>query len=86
MSNSQLKALLKKNLILMKRSAFITACEILFPMILMCLLALVINLFTIKDTFITVSDEEYIKNNTFFYMTVPPKDFKYRNLTVNPGL
>ena len=86
MCNSQLKALLKKNLILMKRSPFTTACEIFFPIILMAILALVRSLFQFKDLFITVSDTDYLKNNTAFYRSKPSLDKTYYGLPINPGL
>jgi len=75
MCNPQLKALLKKNLILMKRNSCATACQILFPVMLMLLLTLVRSLFKITNSnYDPNSDEVYMRTNTNFY-----------NLQLNPN-
>jgi len=88
MCNPQLKALLRKNFVLMKRNPFTTACEIFFPIILMILLAITKNLFHVNDSTITMTDEEYLKNNTFFYLSPlsPFNQTTYQGLLINQGL
>jgi hypothetical protein len=56
-----------KNFILMKRNACATCCEVLFPFILMLLLAAVKALFTVTDTALTASDELYLQTNSSAY-------------------
>ena len=86
MCNSQLKALMKKNLILMKRNLIATACEILFPIILMVLLALVRSLFKVTDSIITIPDDEYIKDNTALYVSNASNNLSKYGIKVNQGL
>ena len=61
-----LKALLKKNLIIMKRNIFVTICEVFSPMILMFLVYLLRTAFKIE--YLTGDDEDYfeflVKNST----------------------
>jgi hypothetical protein len=60
----QLGALMKKNLILMKRSCFATCCEIIFPIILMFLLV-AIRRAVQTEIFIQPTDElDFMKTNS----------------------
>jgi hypothetical protein len=70
-SCGQLKALLKKNLILMKRSCCATTCEIIFPMILMILLAMIRRAVKIEEVSIDPKVEDQ-----FFY--------NYSSSIINP--
>lgn len=63
-SCDQLQALMTKNFILMKRNVFSTCCEILFPILLMLLLAAVKSLFTITDEALDTTDSKYILSNS----------------------
>jgi hypothetical protein len=66
----------------MKRNFCATACEILFPIILMILLSLVKSLFSVTDVVLDANDKEFLLSNSTAYLslenltTVPPrKDF-----------
>jgi hypothetical protein len=60
---NQLRALMRKNLILMKRSCCSTICEIIFPMILMILLVLVRRAVTIDEiTYDPNQEDVYYRN------------------------
>jgi hypothetical protein len=66
----QLSALMRKNLILMKRSCCATICEILFPIILMLLLVMVRKAFKVVDyPLSSVSDADYITTNSTALIT-----------------
>ena len=60
----QLKALMKKNYILMKRSCCASICEIFFPIILMILISLVRRAITIKDYSFDGNELDFIKKNS----------------------
>jgi hypothetical protein len=60
----QLGALMKKNLILMKRSCCATFCEIFFPIILMILLVIVRRAIKIIEYNVPIVDESYLKTNS----------------------
>jgi len=69
----QLKALLNKNLIMMKRNKCVTCCELIFPLILMILIILVRRAFRIKDEIINFSDVDFITNNSTAYLNLENK-------------
>ena len=69
-SCDHLQALMTKNFILMKRNCFATLCEILFPMILMILLALVKSIFKSTDRMIDVSDSDFLISNSSAYPSI----------------
>jgi len=71
-SCGQLKALLKKNLILMKRSCCATTCEIIFPMILMILLVLIRRAVKIEE----VTIDPKVEDKYFF---------NYSSSIINPN-
>ena len=60
----QLKALLKKNIILMKRNCVTTFCEIFFPMILMALLAVTKILFPLVEKTNIMTPSEFVFSNS----------------------
>jgi hypothetical protein len=60
----QLGALLKKNLILMKRGYISTLCEIFFPIILMILLVSLRKTIHIIDYNEPINDEDYLQTNS----------------------
>lgn len=60
----QLKALLKKNFILMKRSCIASLCEIFFPIILMLLISLVRRAINVKDYTFDGNEIEFLKSNS----------------------
>ena len=82
-----LKALLKKNLILMKRNIFITICEIFSPMILMFLVYVLRTAFKIE--YIMGDDEDYdrflIKNSTALTNDYDIFGFPYRGTYIICG-
>ena len=64
----QLGALMKKNLILMKRSCCTTCCEILFPIILMVLLVLVRRAIKV-DSYLQPTDmNDFVEKNSSAYL------------------
>ena len=65
----QLKALMRKNLILMKRSCCATCCECLFPIILMILLVMVRRAIKLTEFDYTVTDEVYFQLNSTAVIT-----------------
>ena len=69
-SCDHLQALMTKNFILMKRNCFATLCEILFPMILMILLALVKSIFKETDSMINLSDSVFLISNSSTYLSL----------------
>jgi hypothetical protein len=70
MSNTlQLRALLKKNVILMKRNICSTLCEILFPIILMLVLVAVRNLIKVEENIFNYTDVGYLKNESAALIT-----------------
>jgi hypothetical protein len=69
----QLKSLMKKNFIMMKRNPCVACCEIFFPLILMIFIALIRRAFTIKETNLNFTDEEFIKNNATAYINLDDK-------------
>jgi len=60
----QLGALMRKNLILMKRSCFATCCEIFFPIILMILLVVVSRAVKVETWIQPVDDTDFMKTNS----------------------
>ena len=79
----QLGALMKKNLILMKRSCCATVCEIFFPMILMILLVLVRRAIKVKDHNEPIVDLDYLKTNSTILVSPSEisSNLKWNNLT-----
>jgi hypothetical protein len=65
----RLRALVKKNWILMKRNWLATICEIVFPMILMVLLILVRNIIPSDTKSIGLSDQNYIMDKSSALIT-----------------
>ena len=66
-SCDHLQALMTKNFILMKRNWCATLCEILFPIILMILLALFKSLYKQTDITLSQSDYEFLMSNSTAY-------------------
>lgn len=60
----QLGALMKKNLILMKRSCCATSCEIVFPIILMLLLVAVRRAIAVIEYNEPVVSTSYLRDNS----------------------
>ncbi len=60
----QLGALMKKNLILMKRSCCATTCEIVFPIILMILLVMVRRAIKIEEFGEPLIDSTFLNSNS----------------------
>ena len=60
-SSSKLKALIKKNILVLKRNKGTTLCEIFFPVLLMAILLAIRKAFTI-DEYIFDEEEETIEN------------------------
>jgi len=68
MSNTlQLKALMKKNLILMKRNWCSSLCELLFPIILMLLLVWVRQQIKVDENKFNYTDEDYLRNESALF-------------------
>lgn len=82
MSCYQIKALLRKNVIIMKRSPCLTFCEIFFPIVLMILLVLVKNLVDYEHFSITSSNEQFIQTNSSYYPS-NLADYLNENKTIN---
>lgn len=73
----QLKSLMKKNYILMKRNCCASLCEIFFPIILMILISLVRRAIKVKDYTFDGEEIEFLKTNSTALISV-------RDLFVNP--
>jgi len=69
----QLRALLKKNIIMMKRNVCVTICELLYPLILMILLSLVRRAFKINEEIVNFSDVNFLANNSTAYVNLEDK-------------
>lgn len=67
----QLKALLKKNYILMKRSFCASICEIFFPIILMIMISLVRRAIKVKDYTFDGNELEFLKSNSTALVDFP---------------
>lgn len=65
----QLKALMNKNLIIMKRNLCATLCELLFPIILMILLVLVRKLVKIETKEFDYTDIDYLRNESSYFVS-----------------
>lgn len=78
--NWQLRALLNKNLIMMKRNKCVTVCELIFPLILMVLVILVRRAFKIKEEIINFTDDQFITNNSTAYVNLENR-IQYNPLT-----
>ncbi len=86
MSNcSQLGALMKKNVILMKRSILATICEIFFPIILMLLLVLIRKAIQITDVIIPLDDAIYLKSQSAAFINDPNLS-SWNDLTIHNPL
>ena len=77
----QLQALIKKNLILMKRSWFATLCEIFFPILLMILLVLFRKLIEIVDYNDPIVDIDYLRTNSS--LLISPSELFLNNSKLN---
>ena len=66
----QLGALMKKNLILMKRGYISTLCEIFFPIILMILLVSLRKTIHIIDYNEPINDEDYPNDNEDWFIVI----------------
>ena len=64
MSNKELSSLMKKNLILMKRNCFTTVCEILFPIILILILAALKFAFPMSTMTNIMTEAEFLSSNS----------------------
>jgi hypothetical protein len=60
----QLKALMKKNFILMKRSCCASICEIFFPVFLMLMISLIRRSIKKEELFLNETDEEFLRTNS----------------------
>ncbi len=69
----QVRALLNKNLIMMKRNKCVTCCELLFPLILMILLVLLRRAFKINEQILNFSDTDFLSNNATAYVNLEDK-------------
>ncbi len=69
----QLRALLNKNLIMMKRNVCVTICELLYPLILMILVVLVRRAFKINEEIVNFSDATFLANNATAYVNLEDK-------------
>ena len=69
----QLRALLNKNLIMIKRNKCVTCCELFYPIILMILVVLVRRAFKITEDIINFSDTQFITNNATAYVNLEDK-------------
>ena len=67
----QLKALLKKNYILMKRSCFASLCEIFFPIILMLLISLVRRAIKVKEYSFDGNEIYFLRSNSTALVDFP---------------
>ena len=72
----QLKALMNKNLIIMKRNLCATLCELLFPIILMILLVLVRKLIKVETNEFNDTDIDYLRNKSSFFLS--PQDVPFK--------
>lgn len=66
----QLGALMKKNLILMKRSCCATTCEVFFPILLMILLVLIRKAIKIEEYNGPLLDTSFLKSNSSAYIDI----------------
>jgi len=65
MSNTlQLKALIKKNLILKKRNWCSSLCELLFPIILMMLIVWIRGLIKVEEEKFDFTDKDYLEKES----------------------
>ena len=81
----QLKALMKKNLILMKRNCITTFCEIFFPMILIAFLALFKILFPLVEKTNIMEPQEFVlTNSTAILANLSEKSFYGLKVATNP--
>ena len=69
----QLKALMRKNFIMMIRNPCVGCCEIFFPMILMIFIALIRRAFSVTELNLKYTDEEFIKKNATAYFNLGDK-------------
>lgn len=67
----QMKALLKKNYILMKRSCIASLCELFFPIILMILISLVRKSIKVKEYSFNGDELEFLKTNSSALVDFP---------------
>lgn len=74
----QLRALINKNLIMMKRNKCVTVCELLYPLILMILVVLIRRAFKINEEIVAFSDSTFITNNATAYVNLE------NNIQINP--
>lgn len=82
----QLKALMKKNLILMRRSCCATCCEIIFPMILMILLVAIRRAVSVDDYIYNITDDSYFATNSTALIPLSSNVTKWNGLTVRKPL
>jgi hypothetical protein len=75
----QLGALMRKNLILMKRSCFATCCEIIFPIILMILLVVIRRLVKIETWIEPVDDTDFMNTNSTAVVDLPEYQKIFKN-------
>ena len=89
----KLNALIKKNLLEMRRSIFSTICEIFFPIILMLLLYWLKTIFEIKTHEFDIKEgtlEDFIKKRSVSfiddYTSISPDSIKWNGLSILPAL
>lgn len=79
-SFDQLRALMTKNFILMRRNLCTSLCEVLFPIILMLLLALLRSYYRPEAMNITVNDTDFLVSNLHPFTAL---DYSSQNLSIN---
>ena len=89
-SCGQSTALMRKNFILMKRSPCATCCEIVFPIVLMLLLALVKTLFSTTNYDLKMSDSDFLQSNSSAFPSLQNTTYStvnstFYNLTIKNG-
>jgi len=63
-TNRQLRALIKKNLVLKKRNIGITICELIFPIVLILIVGIIKKAFPPDILTNIMTDEEFLKTNS----------------------
>ena len=63
-TNRQLKALMKKNLVLKKRNCGVTVCELLFPMILVLLIGIIKQIFPLSILTNIMTESDFLRTNS----------------------
>jgi hypothetical protein len=80
----QLKALMKKNYILMKRSCCASICEIFFPVFLMLMISLIRRSIKKEELLLNETDDQFLKTNST--ALVHYKEMKNLEINFNKNL